>query len=231
MPSKALRSLFIFYHRIIVFFDFVIQQLSIAQENLAAAAKSIDAATIEKRNLRAVLDAMEAINKTVQCIIGTKQLFIQGFSRPFHETITENEVLLADSLGPSDWSTSVGAFSMFLEDLEHLSEIEGSFHSLNLLLLSHAASSIDLTSIEIQQLVSAINFAAESTYSLGKSFTVLQAVSIAHGSVEEGLVQNIRQLADEITDLLSQTKAGFRRICRILEDCVRVEETHEASSI
>ncbi|HEX2953360.1 MAG TPA: hypothetical protein VHR47_05180 [Bacillota bacterium] len=224
MANNALRSLFIFYNRFIIFLDYTIQQLSIAQENLAAAAKSIDASTTEKRNLRAILDAMEENNKAIGCIIGVKAFFIKGFSRPFHRTVADNEPLLAASMGPSDWSPSVGAFSMFLEDMDRLAEIEGTFDSLNLLLLSHMVPGIDLTAVQILQLVIAINLAAESTYDQGKTFAILQAVSLSHDCVEEGLVQNIRELADEIQDLLCQVEAGFSRIRRNLEDCVKVEE-------
>lgn len=224
MANTALRSLFIFYHRVIIFFEFVIHQFSIVQENLAATVKAIDASTTEKRNLRAVLDAMEAINKVTQCVINTKNLFIKGFSRPFYQTVAENEPSLAASIGPSDWSPSIGAFSVFLEDLDRLPEIEGTFNSLNLLLLSHMAPGIDLTTVQILQLIIAIHLAAESAYSQGKSFAILQAVSISHDCVEDGLVKNIRELAEEIQDLVCQVEAKFDRIHHNLEECVKVEE-------
>lgn len=215
--NRALRDLFLFYHRIPIFLDFVIRQLSVVQVELAGTAKAIDVSTTEKRNIHTLLDVIETINHLIEEILEIKGFFLECFSPSFQRLVADHSSDLIASFGPSEWGISIGSFSFFPSGLDRLHESEGSVAFISLLFLGREISGIDLESLRILGTVTAISFAADGMASLGKSFVFLLSLSVDSSTAMDGLVRDIRGLAREICCQLRQLLECFEHISHKFE--------------
>lgn len=207
-----------FTTRLMIFFANAIRQLTAIQHDLSSAARSVDLAAVEKRNLRAMASTVLTIDETVDALLSSLEgcTELQKHAAKWLEAHPET---LQKELELSDWATAINTNSispMILDGLEHLSQQEDSLLYPEWIAIHRRSLSIDHLLLQIFHDLVAIGLLGQSLLNTARSYAELLSVSVIEEDLVHPLLRSLRDTSQEIQRLTSQIHENLARLCRLL---------------